>query len=156
VATEYIRNALDTTPNASILSPCSCSTFQSASPSASTALYHLFQKITPANANPPLALIVTYLSAAIICLGLFPFYPLKNGLGAAVRQLNWASVGLEVGFLLAYRSGWNISLAAIVANAAVALILVPLGLLFFKDKVTPINLVGVLVCIVGLVMANLK
>ncbi len=130
---------------------------------ASTALYHLFQKITPANANPALTLTVTYTTAAIICVALIPFYPLKGGLLQSFRQLNWASVGLafaivglEVGFLLAYRAGWNISVAAVIANVGVTLLLVPIGLLFFKEKVSPINLIGIVVCVIGLVMVNKK
>jgi len=42
---------------------------------------------------------------------------------AEVRQLNWASyllafsiVGLEVGFLLVYRSGWNLGIAAVLVT----------------------------------------
>ena len=56
-----------------------------------------------------------------------------------MRQLNWASVllavsivGLEVGFLLVYRSGWNIGLAAVLANVAASLILVPVACSFSR------------------------
>jgi uncharacterized membrane protein len=128
-----------------------------------TVFYHLIQKVTPANANPGLTLAVTYLTAALLSLGLLPFYPIKDGLAAGVRQLNWTSiglgiviVGLEIGFLLAYRAGWNVSAAAVVANVAVAVILMPLGLLLFKEKVTPVNVLGVILCIAGLVLVNRK
>ncbi len=129
----------------------------------STVLYHFFQKLTPANANPAVALAVTYATAFLLCLGLLLFYPIKDGLGNAFKQVNWVSValafalvGLEVGFLLVYRSGWNISVAGAVANVASALILIPIGLLLFKDKISLTNLIGVVVCIVGLVMVNQK
>jgi multidrug transporter EmrE-like cation transporter len=126
-------------------------------------LYHLFQKFTPISANPALAFAVTYATAFVACLALLPLFPPKDGLSASLKQLNWASialglaiVGLEIGFLLVYRSGWSISVAGTVANAASALILIPIGLLIFKDKVTPLNLIGVVVCIAGLVMNNQK
>lgn len=129
----------------------------------SGALYHVFQKLTPGNAHPLLAMVVTYVTAIIICLVLLPFYPPKTGLVESLRQLNWASfalalaiVGLEIGFLLAYRAGWNISLGAIVSNVAVAIVLVPVGLLFFKEKISLVNFIGVVVCIAGLVMINHK
>ena len=129
----------------------------------STLLYHLTQKLTPANANPALALIITYATSLALCVMLLTFFPIRNGLRLALGQLNWASfalafaiVGLEVGFLLAYRSGWNISIAAIFVNVAGTLLLVPVGLLFFKEKLSPINLLGVLVCILGLIMVNWK
>ena len=129
----------------------------------STLLYHIIQKLTPANVNPALALVVTYTTSLALCVLLFPVFPLKNGLQAALRQLNWASfalafaiVGLEIAFLLAYRAGWNISIAAIFVNAAGTLLLVPVGLLFFKEKLSAVNLLGILVCTLGLVMVNWK
>ena len=49
-----------------------------------------------------------------------------RGIGGGLKELNWASyalglvvVLLEVGFLLAYRAGWKISLAAVYSNVAV-------------------------------------
>ena len=127
----------------------------------STLLYHLTQKMTPSGANPALALTITYLTSLVLCLLLLAFTPPPDGLKAALGQLNWASyglalalVGLEVGFLLAYRAGWNISVAAIVVNVAGTLLLVPVGVLFFKEKLSPVNLLGILVCIAGLVMVN--
>jgi multidrug transporter EmrE-like cation transporter len=84
-------------------------------------------------------------------------------LGAEVRKLNWASVGLgavivglELGFLLAYRAGWNISVASLVANTTVALLLIPVGLLFFKEELSAVNILGIILAIAGLVLVNLK
>jgi uncharacterized membrane protein len=128
-----------------------------------TALYHIVQKLTPTNVNPAVSLMVTYLTAATLSLALVFIYPLKKSLTDSLGQLTWASaglgvvlVGLELAFLLVYRSGWNISLAGIVANAAMALLLLPVGLLFFKEHLTPINLLGIVVCIAGLFMLNHK
>jgi multidrug transporter EmrE-like cation transporter len=88
-------------------------------------------------------------------------FPLKSSVLDAFRQLNWASfglalaiAGLEFGFLLAYRAGWEVSLSAIVVNVAASLLLIPIGLFFFREKLTPVNLLGILVCILGLVMVN--
>jgi multidrug transporter EmrE-like cation transporter len=129
----------------------------------STLLYHITQKLTPADVNPALALIVTYTVSLVLCLFLLPLFPLAKDVREALGQLNWASfglafalVGLEVGFLLAYRSGWNISIAAIFVNVAGTLLLVPIGLLFFKERLSPVNLLGILVCILGLIMINWK
>jgi uncharacterized membrane protein len=129
----------------------------------STLLYHITQKLTPADVNPALALIVTYTVSLVVCVLLLPAFPLAKDMREALGQLNWASfalafalVGLEVGFLLAYRSGWNISIAAIFVNVAGTLLLVPIGLLFFKERLSLVNLLGVLVCILGLIMINWK
>jgi len=129
----------------------------------STMLYHVTIKFTPADANPALSLIVTYLVAALLCVVLLLFVPLKSSLANGLGQLNWASiglafaiVGLEVGFILVYRAGWNISIAAIVVNVAVTVLLVPVGILLFSEKLSAMNYVGIVVCIAGLVMANVK
>jgi hypothetical protein len=130
---------------------------------ASSALYHFTQKQIPSDVNPVVSVVVTYLVSLALCLVLLRVLSPKNGLLAALRQLNWASyalalslVGLEVGFLLVYRSGWNIGLAAVVVNVAASLILVPVALYYFKDSLSGVNLAGIVVCLVGLVMLNWK
>jgi multidrug transporter EmrE-like cation transporter len=127
----------------------------------STLLYHLSQKLTPGSVNPVLAITITYLVSLAICLAILAFSPPSTGLRASLSQLNWASialafalVGLEIGFLLAYRAGWNLSTATIFVNTAGTLLLIPVGLFFFKERLTPVNLFGILVCIAGLILIN--
>ena len=129
----------------------------------SNVLYHVVQKSTPGSVNPALSLVVTYATAAAACLALLPIFPLRGGLGQSLRELNWASyalaftlIGLELGFLLAYRAGWKISLGPLVSNVAVAIVLVPVGLLLFREKISLVNLVGIAVCLLGLVLVNHK
>lgn len=126
-------------------------------------LYHLIQKVIPAGVNPMLSLTVTYLVAAAASVILLPLFPLEGSLATELRKVNWASValggaiiGLELGFLLAYRQGWNISIASLVANTTVALILIPFGLLLFKEKITALNVVGMVLALAGLVLVNIK
>ena len=129
----------------------------------STLLYHLAIKFTPVDANPALSLIVTYLTAALLCVILFQFMPLKIGILNGLNQLNWTSIGLafalvgiEVGFILAYRAGWKISMSALLVNVAVTVLLVPVGILLLREKLSATNFAGIVVCIVGLVMVNAK
>jgi len=82
---------------------------------------------------------------------------------AELKQLNWASIGLavaivgiEFGFLLVYRSGWHLGIAAVLTNVAASLILLPVAIFFFKDKISWVNIVGIFVCLIGLVMLNWK
>ena len=129
----------------------------------SSALYHFSQKATPADVNPAVAIMVTYAVALGLTLILFFFIPTKIGFLAEVRQLNWAScllafsiVGLEVGFLLVYRAGWNVGIAAVLVNVVASLLLVPVALLVFKQQLSLVNIIGILVCLAGLVMLNWK
>jgi uncharacterized membrane protein len=126
-------------------------------------LYHVFQKSIPGNVNPLGSLIVTYLTAALACILIFPFIPGQTGVGAAFKQVNWASIalgfaiiGLEAGFLIAYRAGWQISLAAGISNVIVSALLVFVGLLFYHEHLSLQNITGVALCIAGLMLMQLK
>jgi drug/metabolite transporter (DMT)-like permease len=130
---------------------------------ASSTLYHFSAKSTPANVNFSISLVVTYLVALGIVLLTTLFFPIKNGFAFELKQLNWASfllavaiVGIEFGFLLVYRSGWNLGLAAVLVNVAASLILVPVALFVFKDRLNWVNVLGIFVCLVGLLMLNWK
>jgi len=129
----------------------------------SSALYHFVAKSTPSNVNFTVSLLVTYAVAFVVTLLGFFFFPATNGLTAELTKLNWASIGLavaivgiEFGFLLTYRSGWNLGIAAVLVNVVASLILVPVAIFFFKDRISWINILGILVCLAGLVMLNWK
>lgn len=129
----------------------------------SSALYHFVAKSTPANVNFTVSLLVTYTIAFVITLMTFFFFPIENGITAEIKKLNWASmglaiaiVGIEFGFLLVYRSGWNLGIAAVLTNVVASLILVPVAIFVFKDKLSWVNVMGILICLVGLVMLNWK
>jgi multidrug transporter EmrE-like cation transporter len=95
-------------------------------------------------------------------LGFF-FFPVTDGITAELKRLNWAStglaiavVGIEFGFLLTYRAGWNLGIAAVLVNVVASLILVPVAIFIFKDRLNWVNVAGILVCLAGLVMLNWK
>jgi hypothetical protein len=108
--------------------------------------YHVGQKSTPSGLNPMVALIVTYLTASVVSIiAYFLFIPKEGAIGmiASLKQVNWASyvlgfavVGLELGYLLAYRAGWNITLTSLISNSLVALLLIPVGMFFFKESLS--------------------
>lgn len=129
----------------------------------SSALYHFAAKSTPSDVSFPVSLSVTYLAAFGIVLISAVFLPPKTGLLAELQRLNWASfvlaaaiVGIEFGFLLVYRSGWNLGIAAVLVNVAASLILVPVAIFVFKDALNWVNIAGILVCLAGLIMLNWK
>jgi multidrug transporter EmrE-like cation transporter len=64
-----------------------------------------------------------------------------------------AAVVIEFAFLLVYRTGWNLSVASAIASAAIALILIPLGVLVFREHISALNIVGLLMCLAGLALA---
>jgi uncharacterized membrane protein len=129
----------------------------------SNVFYHIFQKSVPNDVNPFLSLIATYATAIITCLIILPFYPSQISLVDSFKKLNWISfalgfaiIGLELGFLLAYRAGWNISLCALVSNVAVTILLVPIGILLFKESLSFLNVIGMVFCVGGIILLNYK
>lgn len=128
---------------------------------ASNVVYNIAQKSTPQNANPFAALLVTYLTAIVITLIAFFFNRSDKGFIQSFADLNWTSlvlgvaiVGLELGFLLAYRAGWNISVGSLVANILLALVLIPVGIIFYHEGFSVSKIIGAVFCIAGLLLIN--
>ncbi|MGE4498469.1 MAG: EamA family transporter [Deferribacterales bacterium] len=129
----------------------------------SNVFYHISQKTIAPNANPVVSLVFTYLTAAAFSLFLIPFFPFRGTLTEEISRLNLPSavlgisiVGLELGFLLVYRAGWNINIAGIVVSVMVGLCLIPVGYLFFSDTLTLKSALGIVLCIAGLILINLR
>lgn len=105
---------------------------------------------------------VTYLVSAAVSGALLLCTTVgKDGVLVQFKNINWTSyvlglslVGLELGYIQAYRAGWNISEGSLVANICLAAILVVVGVLFYKEKLTLYQLTGMVLCAVGLVFIN--
>lgn len=130
---------------------------------ASNVIYHISQKSVPQSVNPMVALIVTYASALFFSIAAAFIFPGQDSIQSSFKSINWASfllgfaiVGLEAGFLLAYRAGWNISTAGLYANVIVAILLIPVGILFYREHLSTVNVVGILLSILGLVLITKK
>lgn len=127
----------------------------------SNTFYNICQKSTPEDASPFGALTVTYLVAALASAALFL---LTEGPGNAIgqlRKLNWTSIvlgiviiGLEAGYLFLYRAGWKVSVGSVVCNIALAIVLIFVGWLLYKETITPKQLIGIAVCGLGLYLVS--
>lgn len=130
---------------------------------ASNIMYNISQKSTPEKANPFVALLVTYTTAIVITAGVLIFNRPEKGLIQSFKELNWTSlllglaiIGLEFGYLMAYRAGWNISVGSLVANIILALMLIPIGIIFYKERFELTKVLGSVFCIIGLILINKK
>lgn len=122
-------------------------------------LYHISQKSIPRDMNPFLVTILAYLVGIVFCVICALAYPSRKTFGESLKETNWAVITLgvaaaaiELGFLLAYRAGWRISVAAVATNAAVTLLLIPIGIVVFKDHLSLRNILGLVFCIAGLAL----
>ena len=121
--------------------------------------YHLSQKSIPKEINPFFATMIAYMVGIVVCAICALTYPGKKSFVDSLRDSNWAvfvvgaaAACIEVGFLLAYRAGWKISVAAVATNVAVTVMLIPIGLVVFKDQLSLRNILGLIFCILGLVL----
>jgi drug/metabolite transporter (DMT)-like permease len=128
---------------------------------AGNVLYHVSQKSIPAGAPPLLSLLVTYGVALAGTALLVPLFPSDRNLVLGIRRLNWASAGVgiaiiavELGVLLAYRSGWKLSVGSVAISAAVALALLPTGVILFRERPSPVQLAGLGLCLAGLILVS--
>jgi drug/metabolite transporter (DMT)-like permease len=129
----------------------------------SNLVYQICAKSAPEGMHPMASLTVTYLVGAVAS-GILYFVLERNG--SLIREygkLNWAPfilgiviVGLEAGWLYAYRAGWQVSMGFIVLSAFLAVALIFVGYLLYQEALTWNKLVGVAICLIGLVIINLK
>jgi len=120
--------------------------------------YHVLNKSVAPNAHPFASLVVTYAIALAGSLAILAF-DTRAGVGTALGGVNWASyvlgiavVSLELGFLLAYRAGWALSLAAVYSNVAVGMLLLPVGILLYRESLNSANLAGLVLALISLLL----
>ena len=129
----------------------------------SNTLYQICAKEVPGGVNAFATLTVTYLVGALASGVLF----FVTGNGASLLQeygrLNWASfllglviVGLEAGWIYAYKAGWPVSTAFIVQSAILAGFLLLAGYLLYHEPLAWNKIAGVTICLFGLYVMNYK
>ena len=128
---------------------------------ACTVGYHLVLKLTPAGVNPLLSLLVTYALVATLFGTFLLAAPGEFAWRQEIRELNWtalalaiAIVGLDLGFLFLYRSGYAVSLGALVTQSAAAMLLLCIGVAVFREKLSIANAIGLVLCAAGLWLVN--
>jgi len=126
-------------------------------------VYQVCAKSVPADMNPLASLTVTYLVAAIMSGLLYVWLGTGVDFQGEYKKLNWAPfalgaviVGLEAGWIYAYKAGWPVSTAFIVQSAALAAALLLVGYLLYQEPLVWNKVIGVVICLVGLVVINFR
>ena len=129
----------------------------------SNVAYQICAKSVPEGINPFASLTVTYLVGAAASTALYFLLDHGGNLLKEYGKLNWAPVvlgivivGLEVGWIYAYKAGWQVSTGFIVQSAFLAVMLLFVGYLLYHEALTWNKLVGVIVCLIGLAFINYK
>lgn len=119
-------------------------------------LYNIASKSIPVSASPWAVLVITYLvSSCLSLIAFFIFEEDRNFLGS-VQKLDWTGFGLglslvclEIGYIFIYRTGWKLSVASLLANILLAVILMLFGVLIYKEHLNAWQFAGIALCLTG-------
>ncbi len=129
----------------------------------SNVAYQICAKSVLERLDPLASLTATYLVGAVASGVLY--YALRRDanlireygkMNPAPVLLGLVIVGLEVGWIYAYKAGWEVSRGFIVQSAFLAVALVFVGYLVYHEALSWNKLVGIGACLIGLVFINLK
>jgi drug/metabolite transporter (DMT)-like permease len=121
--------------------------------------YHLGQKTLSPTANPMVLLMAVYAVAFVLSACAAPFFQAASGASWTAQVFSWPVLVLgagglliEIGFLLAYRSGNILQWSGVAVNGASALLLVPIALLAFREALSLPRLAGIALTLIGLAL----
>ena len=124
-------------------------------------IYHTCAKSTPENISPFASLALTYLIAGVVSLIMFFVTGDNKNILHEMGKANWATytlaasiVFLEFGYICVYRAGWPVSTASLVANIALASLLLVVGVVMYHETITIRQLAGLAVCAAGLFLIS--
>ena len=119
-------------------------------------VYHVSAKSLPRDLSPALVLVGAYATAFCGSLAAYVVLPTDQAATAASRVFSPAviSVGLgatmiELGYVLTYRAAWPVSVAAILTNSIVAVLLVVAGVAMFSERLSLSRALGLTMCLAG-------
>ncbi len=126
-----------------------------------TAIYHLCSKSMPKHVNPFFNILIVYIIALLASLAFFiisfdnmNLIEILHSINYAVPILALSLLGLELGFIMLYRVGWNISLGALVNGILASTILAVLGVILFSEEFGINRIIGLSLCFIGLFLLS--
>ena len=129
---------------------------------AANVFYHVASKSIPAEQNAFMGLVVNYATALFVSAILFFLMPHEKILIEAARS-NWACIlmglsitGVEVGFVMIYRAGGELSTASLVVNILIALAMLFVGGFFYHEQISLRKIFGAVLCLAGVALLSLK
>jgi drug/metabolite transporter (DMT)-like permease len=125
----------------------------------SNVLYDVSAKMFPEEINALAGLLFFYLIAAIISIALFYITSENKNFLLELKKINKATfslalgcTGLDLGYILIFRAGWEVSFASLVCNILIALSLIFIGIIFYREIINKKHVAGILLCLIGFVL----
>ena len=127
----------------------------------SNIIYQICAKGVPKDMDAMASMTITYIVGAV-CSAVMVFVMNKNGnllheyakMNVAPVFLGISVVGLEVGFIYAYKNGWAVSTASLVQSAFLAVALIIVGAVLYHETITANKVIGIVICLIGLYFIN--
>ncbi len=127
----------------------------------SNIMYQICLKSAPENINAFASLSVTYMVAAVGSFALY-FLTVKNGnlineyshINLMPVLLGISLIGLEGGFIWAFKAGWAISTTTIVQSSILSAALIFVGFFLYGEAITFNKVLGIVICFIGLIFIN--
>jgi drug/metabolite transporter (DMT)-like permease len=125
----------------------------------SNVLYDVSAKLFPESINAQAGMAFYYMIAAGISLILFFLTGKDKNFVKELKKINKATfllalgcTGLDLGYVLAFRAGWDISFASLVCNILAAAALIFVGVICYREIINKKHAAGISLCLVGFVL----
>lgn len=123
------------------------------------ATYHIGQKTLSPTVNPMALLMTVYAIAFLASAAAYPFFdrgpePLRVSqlLTGPVLATSLGAFLIELGFLLAYRTGGSLQWSGAAVNGLAALTLVPIAVYLFRESLSLSKMAGIVLTVSGLAL----
>ena len=125
-------------------------------------LYSVTAKVTPTDVDTFASVSLTYLVCIVYALIMFFITSSNKNYFKEIKKANWTSpvlgaclVCLEVSTILLFRVGWELSVGLLLAYVLLAVVLVILGRVVYKEKLTAKRIIGIVISLAGVVLVGL-
>ena len=122
-------------------------------------VYQVSAKSVPEAMDPFAAVFFNYVVAACAAFVLWMVMGQEKNLAVQLGKMNWAPVvmgltitAVEVASVFMYKLGWNISVGTTIVNIVLAVVLAVIGVMFYKEVLTTQQLMGIGLCIAGVIV----
>jgi uncharacterized membrane protein len=131
-------------------------------PILSCSLYHFALKKVPNTIHPFFVLNAVYVMGFVLSMACYLFWPINTFVPyQTMPEISYQSwfflacvglsvVGIELGFMLAYRNGFSPSFTPVLVTAAVSVVLYPIMIMFQGEKFELTKIFGAALCVVGI------
>lgn len=124
--------------------------------------YSITAKVTPADVDTFASVSLTYVVCIVYALLMFFITSSNKNYIKEIKKANWTApvlgaclVCLEISTILLFRVGWDLSVGLLLAYVLLAIVLVILGRIVYKEKLTVKRIAGIVVSLAGVILVGL-